>query len=126
KSRPVMRRGVRLTRWELTPELVAPPAEGAGYDSRAYFYFSTRLVYGGNWARLSAAQRALYLAVGSKAMTYAVPPRDIEMLKSFPNDWFADLEECFRQTDDNWVRLGCVSVAELSDISGVSRSALQS
>jgi hypothetical protein len=95
---------------------------------KQYFYFSGRLVFGGNWARLTAVQRAIYLGVATRARRFDQPPADNDLLRyALPaevdrGDLLASFEAGQGQ---GTLRLAILSYKELSDVTGISTSALK-
>jgi hypothetical protein len=124
--------GMRLTKWLLLPEIGAPhrasPGIGASEQGDPFFYFSSALVYGGNWRQLTGSQRAVYLAAATRAHTYAEPPERIELVRwsvpsAVPRD---DLTACYRfDLKRRWLRLAEVSYEELRQLTGLSLSSVK-
>ena len=119
----------------------SPPGTGAGRDTHC-FYFPLTLVYGGQWARLSRTQQALYLAVGLYARPYSesfdrialiddiapgTPLDDIAACAAWVADANARDDATGRATTDrrrHAVRLACVSQSELARTTGLHVNAL--
>jgi hypothetical protein len=123
------RHGQTLTLWTPTPALAASMVAGK-LDSNS-FRFSSALVYSGTWSMLTGVQRAVYIAVATKAHSFTV-----EKLRDFLDDVVLDGVD--RRDIDDAIsvagigaaapeprfRAASVSVAEVSHIAGVSQSAV--
>jgi len=119
-------RGKRVTTWDLKPSMVV------GYRgqrlSPEYFHFSAETIYGGQWAKLTKVQRAIYLAVGGKArfikewdavgrLVSATVPRAVNL---------GDIAAAYRHDPLRLgVRIADMSYAEFGEITGISLSALK-
>lgn len=118
--------GNPVTRWILSPQL-AFPLEGGAPD---YFYFSSRLLYGGNWARLTSVQRAVYLAIGAQARAYDAEPTDNQLLNAVLPSQVSrlDFSRCFdtsaADSRERFLRLAAVSFSDLAASTGICKSAL--
>jgi hypothetical protein len=120
-----IRFGKRTTLWDL--RAVAAPRSESGFGSE-YFYFSSRLIYGGNWARLTPTQQAVYLAVGSQARTFVEAPVNNPLLQIHLayGTSLLDFQRCYEQDSARrWLRLACLSGETISVVSGVSLSAVK-
>jgi hypothetical protein len=124
-SRPEKRHGKRLTCWAVRPAL-SVPRRGSRLDPD-YFFFSARLIFGGNWAALTGPQRAVYLALATRAATYKEQPAEIGWLRhalraGTPWD---DLERCAATAGSRGLRLASVSLDDLSTITGLALSTVK-
>jgi hypothetical protein len=123
------RRGKWLTHWSVTPKLSAAVNDGRA-DSSSYFYFPMRLLYGANWAAMTRTQRALYVAAATHARVYRSHPSDNPLLRDVLRDStpLDDLERTYfancAASEEGGLRLACVSVGDMSAITGMSRSTL--
>lgn len=127
-----MRHGRKVTVWNVNPAMAAPSADDA------YFRYSSRLIYGGNWSRLSGTQRALYLGAATRARTTPdsvhvtdyldrLLPRTVDrsdLLAAFAVDAGTSNDRAAGDPSQRYFRSAIVSVAELHDITGLSESAI--
>lgn len=120
--------GERSTVWHLSQHLAAPRTADRFVPD--YFYFSSRLIYGGNWAKLRPVQRALYLAIGVSARSYDALPTETHPLYV---ETRRDIEHCYdelrrhhtRAPELPWLRLVSLPISRLVRMTGISRSAIQ-
>lgn len=114
--------GKAVTVWNLDRErFVHLDGEKSTNNS---FLFHASMLAGGHWARLSSVQKVLYLAVATQAFTSRQPPAEINLLqRSAPSVALQrDVIACYEQRKQ--LRLASASLAEISRISGASRSSL--
>ena len=124
-ERPVYYHGKKSTQWSLGS---AFPIALTGCDG--YFYFSARTVYGGAWSQLTGVQRALYLALGTRAKTF----HDSDTLGSFlrylvrPDTPLTDIKNAYHHNQSlgaGGVRLSVASYSELAQMTGISKSGVK-
>lgn len=110
-----------VTVWDLQADLAAPRG------SKEYFYFSSSLLYGQNWARMSAPQRQLYLVLGANACTYKSRKRFDNYLNAMLPDevdqW--DLKKAPQSAErGEYLRLASISKPDLERASGLRASTI--
>lgn len=118
-----------VSEWALDPVAYVPAERDqhvrSDYNpqdrSGGYFSFPAPLIFGGNWARLSAVQRLVYLAVGARARTYSSDDAVAALLGSVIEDEQA--VEAILQREGR-LSMEFVSLAMLEGDTGASRSAL--
>ena len=96
-----------------------------------YFYFSGRLIAGGNWARMSGRCRLLYLGLATRAKTYTAPPDEgylrWQLPEGVPLDDLQQSYEASGTPGSRFLRLAVdVSSSELSKITGAASTTLKS
>jgi hypothetical protein len=116
------RHGVYLLHWKVDERLVASSS-----DRKAYFFFSFRILYGGHWAVMSAAQRAVYLAAGTLASVHREEISENHYCRFIARRRaisFDDIEasRLAGRAGEKEYRLAFASYAELSRISGYNIS----
>lgn len=116
--------GKPVTAWDLDSARFVE-LEG-GKSTSNCFLFRASILAGGQWARLSSVQKAVYLAVATLAVTSADPPTENALLRATAPSVALqpDVIACYRQ--QRYLRLASTSLAEISRICGVSRSSLVS
>jgi hypothetical protein len=124
------RHGRRLLHWQVPSCFAAvQTVRAAGLDREPYFFFSHRLIHGGQWAMLSAVQRAVYLAVATCAYaTHGWADPLNEPLVSgvvLPGTPLDDMRRSQLVYEEHTLRVACVSYANIARISGYSPNAVK-
>lgn len=120
------RHGQTVTVWSVSKAIAAVLENG--HIESGSFRFASSLVYGGTWSMLTAAQRAVYLAVATKAYTYS-PVDGLAMLRDLVREG-TDLSDAKQLTETDGaalpgkLRIAEVSGSELSAILGMSSTAV--
>lgn len=89
------------------------------------FRVAGSLIYGGTWSRLTGPQRAIYLAIASRATLSKGPFNAAKLLDKLrpQHRRSIDLIRCHGQTGN--LRLAWVSVSDIEKISGLNRTTIQ-
>lgn len=118
-------RGQQLAEWQLSDSF----SIGVGDNQRLlpdYFYFPMRLVHGGNWARLSGAQRALYLSVGAGSIALEAARAKMFLAQTLAEGVSTrDVDASAAAGQDGKVRVASMSYAALADRSSLRRESLR-
>jgi len=127
--------GKRFTHWDVSQALLGLRAdeESDAPESQRrpdYFYFPLRLVYGGTWALMPHRAKALYLGAALHASRFIDSVKKIWILEYLRDGvCLTDFERAHAYSaagapGTQGLRIACVSYAELSRVTGVSKDTL--
>lgn len=120
-ARVAERHGRWLLKWTVSSELAAKNEERS---ESTYFYFSHQLLYGGNWAMMSATLRAIYIAAATQARTFFMEKDRYWLVEELMGQrTLPDIDLCSQR--GKGIRLASVSASRLGELLGITADAIR-